>query len=291
MIQVQTIIDRMKSALDAEGSDYYNFSRDFRPAINYALEWSVSVISPYLGQKKFPEELFRELTFSKIWQTSNYSRVNINPADLNNRDIWTILAIYPKPYVVVEDATDLLPNLPGTYYNEIQPYLNQQNFNTPIVTQAWNATGLTTLLPHEGTFRPELSFLRSDKSCRRENLERYAINKGNPFAPGNIAYNDDVTDYAYVSYTDYTAVYGGYKLTVPRELEIAPYIPNELVAVFYIHTPAEVVLETDTIPFPALMMNVLVSKALNYISIKQNNGTNLRGTTDQELLSLLGSVE
>lgn len=291
MIQVQTIIDRMKSALDAEGSDYYNFSRDFRPAINYALEWSVSVISPFLGQKKFPEELFRELTFSKIWQTSNYSRVNINPADLNNRDIWTILAIYPKPYVVVEDATDLLPNLPGTYYNEIQPYFSQQSFNTPIVTQAWNATGLTTLLPHESTFRPELSFLRSDKSCRRENLERYAINKGNPFAPGNIAYNDDVTDYAYVSYTDYTAVYGGYKLTVPRELEIAPYIPNELVAVFYIHTPAEIVLQTDTIPFPAMMLNVLTSKALNYIAIKQNNGTNLRGTTDQELLTLLGVVE
>ena len=291
MIQVQTIIDRMKSALDAEGSDYYNFSRDFRPAINYALEWSVSVISPFLGQKKFPEELFRELTFSKIWQTSNYSRVNINPADLNNRDIWTILAIYPKPYVVVEDATDLLPNLPGTYYNEIQPYFSQQSFNAPIVTQAWNATGLTTLLPHESTFRPELSFLRSDKSCRRENLERYAINKGNPFAPGNIAYNDDVTDYAYVSYTDYTAVYGGYKLTVPRELEIAPYIPNELVAVFYIHTPAEIVLQTDTIPFPAMMLNVLTSKALNYIAIKQNNGTNLRGTTDQELLTLLGVVE
>ena len=78
---------------------------------------------------------------------------------------------------------------------------------------------------------------------------------------------------------------------IPRELEIAPYIPNELVAVFYIHTPAEVVLATDTIPFPAIMMNVLVSKALNYISIKQNNGTNLRGTTDQELLSLLGAVE
>lgn len=291
MIQVQTIIDRMKSALDAEGSDYYNFSRDFRPAINYALEWSVSVISPFLGQKKFPEELFRELTFSKIWQTSNYSRVNINPADLNNRDIWTILAIYPKPYVVVEDATDLLPNLPGTYYNEIQPYFSQQSFNAPIVTQAWNATGLTTLLPHESTFRPELSFLRSDKSCRRENLERYAINKGNPFAPGNIAYNNDVTDYAYVSYTDYTAVYGGYKLTVPRELEIAPYIPNELVAVFYIHTPAEITATTDTIPFPAMMLNVLTSKALNYIAIKQNNGTNLRGTTDQELLALLGAVE
>jgi hypothetical protein len=291
MIQVQTIIDRMKSALDAEGSDYYNFSRDFKPAINYALEWSVSVITPYLGQKKFPEELFRELTFSKIWQTSEYSRVNINPADLNNRDIWTILAIYPKPYVVVESGTDLMFNLPATYYNEIKPYLNQQVYNAPIVTQAWNATGLNTLLPHEGTFRPELSFLRSDKSCRRENLERYAINKGNPFAPGNISYNDDVTEYAYVSYTDYTAVYGGYKLTIPRELEIAPYIPNELVAVFYIHTPAEVILETDTIPFPALMMNVLVSKALNYISIKQNNGTNLRGTTDQELLSLLGAVE
>lgn len=291
MIQVQTIIDRIKSALDAEGSDYYNFPRDFKPAINYAIEWSVSVISPYIGQKKFSEELFRELTFSKIWQTSQYSRININPAELNNRDIWTILAIYPKPWVVVEDATDLLPNLPAQYFLEIQGSLNQQVYNAPIVTQMYNAVGNTTLLPHESTFRPELSFLRSDKSCRRENLERYAINKGNPFAPGNIAYNDDVTDYVYTSYTDYTAVFGGYKLSVPREMEIAPYIPNELVAVFYIHTPAEITAPTDTIPFPAIMLNVLTSKALNYIAIKQNNGTNLRGTTDQELLTLLGAVD
>jgi hypothetical protein len=119
----------------------------------------------------------------------------------------------------------------------------------------------------------------------------YAVNKGNPFAPGNIAYNDDVTEYCYTSYTDYTAVFGGYKLSVPREIEVAPYIPNELVAVFYIHTPAEITAPTDVIPFPAIMLNVLVSKALNYIAIKQNNGTNLRGTTDQELLTLLGAVE
>jgi hypothetical protein len=155
----------------------------------------------------------------------------------------------------------------------------------------YNAVGNTTLLPHQSTFRPELSFLRSDHSCRRENLERYAINKGNPFAPGNIAYNDDVTEYCYTSYTDYTAVFGGYKLSVPREIEVAPYIPNELVAVFYIHTPAEITAPTDVIPFPAIMLNVLTSKALNYIAIKQNNGTNLRGTTDQELLTLLGAVE
>lgn len=291
MIQVQTIIDRIKSALDAEGSDYYNFNRDFKPAINYALEWSVSVISPYIGQKKFSEELFRELTFSKIWQTSQYSRININPAELNNRDIWTVLAIYPKPWVVVEDATDLLPNLPAQYYLEIQPSLNQQSYNAPIVTQMYNAVGNTTLLPHQSTFRPELSFLRSDHSCRRENLEVYAVNKGNPFASGNISYNQDVTEYCYTAYTDYSAVFGGYKLSVPREIEIAPYIPNELVAVFYIHTPAEITAPTDTIPFPAIMLNVLTSKALNYIAIKQNNGTNLRGTTDQELLTLLGAVE
>jgi len=291
MIQVQTIIDRIKSALDAEGSDYYNFNRDFKPAINYALEWSVSVISPYIGQKKFSEELFRELTFSKIWQTSQYSRININPAELNNRDIWTVLAIYPKPWVVVEDATDLLPNLPAQYYLEIQPSLNQQSYNAPIVTQMYNAVGNTTLLPHQSTFRPELSFLRSDHSCRRENLEVYAVNKGNPFASGNISYNQDVTEYCYTAYTDYSAVFGGYKLSVPREIEIAPYIPNELVAVFYIHTPAEITAPTDIIPFPAIMLNVLTSKALNYIAIKQNNGTNLRGTTDQELLTLLGAVE
>ena len=288
-IPVQTIIDRMKSALDAEGSDYYNFPRDFKPAINYAIEWSVSVLTPYIGEKKFSEELFRELTFARVWQTSQYSRININPADLDNRDIWTILAVYPVPYVVVEDASNLMPNLPGQYYLEIQGSLNQQTDNKPIVTWAWN--GAAPLLPHESTFRPELSHLRADKGCRRESLERYAINKDNPFSPGVTTYTKDVQEYCYVNLINYVAKYGGYTLNVPREIEISPYIPNQLVTIFYIHTPAEVLVETDVIEFPAIMLNILVQKALNYISIKQNNATNLYSVSGQELLQLIGAVQ
>lgn len=279
----------MKSALDAEGSDYYNFSRDFQPAINYAIEWAVSVLTPLIGEKKFSEELFRELTFARVWQTSQYSRVNINPADLDNRDIWTILAVYPVPLVVVESDPDLLINLPGQYYVEIQPFLNQQSDNKPIVTWAWNGTA--PMLPHESTFRPELSHLRTTKGCRRETLERYAINKENPFSPGYSIYNKDVEEYCYVNLINYVAKYGGYKLNVPREIEIAPYIPNQLVTIFYVHTPKTVTNPSDTIEFPEIMLNILTQKALNYISIKQNNATNLYVVSGQELLQLVGAVQ
>jgi hypothetical protein len=288
MISVQTIIDRMRSALDAEGTTYYNFARDFQPAINYALEWTVGVITPYLGDKKFGEEVFRELTYSRVWQTSQYSRVQINPADFGGRDMWTILSIMVNPIVVVQSDADLFPNLPPDYYNEISQFFNQQVSNGPVVTQKYNAVGNTTLLPHESTFRPELSYLSSDKQCRRETIERYGINKGNPFSPGYQTGCIDTTDYCYLNYSSYESIYGGYKLNPPREIEISPAIPKSLVAIFYIGTPAPVTQESDIIPYPEVMMNVMISKALNYVSIKQNNGTNLRGVTDAELLEALG---
>lgn len=291
MISVQEIQNRMVSALDAEGSDYYNFNRDFQPAINYALEWTVGVLTPYLGEKKFGEEVFRELTFTKVWQTSKYSRVQINPSDIGGRDVWTIQAVMPLVTAVVQDAPDLFANLPPDYYNEIFPALGVETVNGPIVTQKWDATGNTPIQPHQSTFRPELSYISAEKQCRRETIERYVINKGNPFAPGYAGNCFDVTEYCYLNYSSYEAVYGGYKLTPPREIEVAPAIPNSLVAIVYIGTPAVVTAVTDVIAYPEIMMNLLVSKALNYVSIKQNNGTNLRGVTDQELIQLVGSIK
>ena len=45
MIPVTTIINRIKSALDAEGFDHYKFNEDFKPAINYAQDWITQLYS------------------------------------------------------------------------------------------------------------------------------------------------------------------------------------------------------------------------------------------------------
>lgn len=286
-IIAQDIIDRIVSRLDAENTDHYNFARDFKPAINSAIEWAISVITPRLGDKKFSEETFRELNRIAVWQTSRFSRIMIDPNDFGGTDMWTINAILPTPTITVIDHTNI-STLPPLYYDIVRFVEGGQYVNSPIVPQAWNATGNTLLKPNESTFRPELAFLESGYSAHRMTIEEYTPNvKQNPFSPG---YNDsrpDILQYAYITFTNYTTLIGGYSLPVPREIEISPKIPSQLVAINWIEIPSFISAPTDTIKFPSTMINILTDKALNYISVKQNNNTNLYQVSNADLLTLL----
>lgn len=96
-IAAQTIIDRIRRVgLDAEGSDYYTDTEDLIPAINAAIKWLVSVINIGFASNKLSEETFRELVKVKIFQANDFSRIMIDPTIIGH-DVWTILAVYPKP--------------------------------------------------------------------------------------------------------------------------------------------------------------------------------------------------
>jgi len=98
MIAVTNIIERVIAALDAEGSDRYSFSRDFQPAINYAIEFYVSVFNSAFGENKLSEENLRELVRTRVWQTSQYSRINFSIGD-TVEEVWSILAVMPRPTI------------------------------------------------------------------------------------------------------------------------------------------------------------------------------------------------
>ncbi len=60
MILVQDIVKSMAAKLDAETPagttiDYYTFDNDYKYAINDAIEWATSIITPMIGTKKFSE--------------------------------------------------------------------------------------------------------------------------------------------------------------------------------------------------------------------------------------------
>lgn len=83
------------SSLDAgagssTGQNRYTFPLDYKFAINFAarklLEWATT----HQGSQKFNSEALRELRHIWVFQTSNYSRVEI-PATVN-----TINAVYPE---------------------------------------------------------------------------------------------------------------------------------------------------------------------------------------------------
>ena len=95
-ILVSDIVSRCESALDAEGFERYLFDNDYRPAINYAMEWIVSVFNKAFAENKLSEESMRELVFAKVFITSAHSRINLNDLNSINNEVWSILAVYPE---------------------------------------------------------------------------------------------------------------------------------------------------------------------------------------------------
>jgi len=104
-IPVQVVVDSLEQALDAEGQGkYYDFDRDFKPAINRALNFLVSTVNLTVENKKFGEEILRELTKVRIFQPNTFSRISFNPSQLGH-ELWTIQGVYPKPTVTPSTVT------------------------------------------------------------------------------------------------------------------------------------------------------------------------------------------
>lgn len=288
MIVVQDLWNRIESLLSAKGN-YYNFTDNGIPAINSALEWTVSMISPIIGTNKFPDEFFREVQVVKVWQTSAFSRINIDPADTGST-IWTITGLWPKPDLFVAPGSNVFPSVGPDYWLQIQPFLGQQTQNSPIVSQAWNGVGNTQLEPWQSTFRPELAFRGGQYQAKRLNLEQWAEKGKNKFSAGYPVPIADLIQYGYLSFKNYNTKLGDYVLSVPAELEVAPAIPNEIVAIFYIEVPRSITSLTDTIPYPQAMLNIMVQKSLQFIGQSEFNASNTYGVSQKELYQLMGVI-
>lgn len=251
-IAVQTIVDRLKSALDAEGQgDYYLFDQDFKPAINYAIDFLVGIINSRLEGDKASLESLRELIKTRVYQASNYSRVSFDAAD----NVWSILAVYPRP-TVARDTGVALPN-PAT---------------TPALSYLIDAA----------------SHLSADDSAKRLTLEEWNEVKENPFVSGNsILTAAPFRQYAYLSFNDYSSTY---QYDSVSEIEIRPSINGELVSISFLRYPTLVSLVTDNVEFPQSMTNLITSLALKWIAYKQGDNTTIYGVTDKDINTLINTA-
>lgn len=249
MIPVQDIITRCESALDAEGFDRYTFARDYGPAINYAQEWMTSLFSAAFGSNKFNEESLTDLSFTKIWKTNQFSRFVFQYSEVGSR-LWTIIGIYPL--CTIYPDTD--------------------------IAQA----DLT-----KSVYSPTHSYVKGYKSCARRTSEEMNLNRLNPFAAGNeVVICDELKDFAYKTMTDYTGGYDSSTTPEKVEIQIFPDYSNKVLAMEYLKYPEPIVNDTDNIEFPLSVSNMLVEKALNFISFKQS-GTPLIQASEQDLNKLI----
>jgi len=250
MIAVNTVVSRLNAALDAEGSGRYQFDRDFVPAINYSIEFWVSVFNSAFGDNKLSEENLRELIRTRIWQTSKYSRVHFNIADIVD-EIWSLLAVMPNPVM------------------------------DPVIPQVANPDNKSSI------FVPDSIFVSAEDSAARQTHEEWSAATKNVFMPGNTALEGtDFQDYAYKNFTHLKP--GEAVSDIFEEIEIRPYLDEKFVAVTYLVFPKSISLISDTILYPQSMQNLIVDKALFFISEKQGDGTNLYAIQQKEIADLVG---
>ena len=281
----------MRSRLDAEGTDHYRDQQDIIPAINSSVQWLVNVMTRVLSEKKMSAEILRELTLIKIWQTNGFSRFAFDESQVGH-GLWTVLSMHPKP-TVWQGAFNAQVDF-ATFSAQFQAYVNgnqnTESFNGPILDRKPSSGAF--LEKHDSIFRPELSYVKSEFDCMRLTHEEWVRNAKNPFKPGNTIQSADCDDvnYAYLDPTDYNSASGGYNTTPKHEFEVRPYIPYQLVAMVYVKVPSTITALTGSLEFPQTFFEMLVTKALQFVSYKQGDKTNLYSVTQQDTAALLSSI-
>lgn len=250
-ILAQTVANQMRFALDAEGADYYDDDRDIIPAINAAVRWIEAVINASIGAKKFGEEIFREISVSRVFQTTADSRVTLA---VFPDEPWTITGVYPLPTT-------------GTTGAAVPP--------TPT---AKNSILRTDLYHKSAIF-----------TAKRLTIEEWTKNRPNPFQAGYDATTvcDDLREYAYLNPYDYNPLSSA---TINREIEIRPALNQQLVTVFYIKKPTAIAALTDNIQMPDSVFQLIFDKALFYISFKQGDNTTIATITQNDIQLLLQAI-
>jgi hypothetical protein len=260
-ILCQDIITRVRQALDAEENPtnpqlgYYNDSIDIIPNINNAIKWLISVAASLLEEKKYSSEIFRELSYTRIFETSRFSRIGFSASALGH-DVWTVLAVYPEPVTY-----------PG---------------NPPIVFGPAYQSG----------YQNAESFMSGTKTAKRLTLEEWNSNATNPLEAGNIIFTNtnapSLISYAFLEFSNYGGT--NYTPTVVQEIEVRPQILNLYCGVVYIAVPPLVTLGTDNIAFPLTCTNIIYEKTLKLISQKIGDGTTIATASDEELSELIKTI-
>jgi hypothetical protein len=272
MIQVQELRNQLAFALDAEGSDHYLDSLDYIPAINASVKWLANVINAALGKDKIGEEFFRDLTYTGVFLTNQFSRVSLN---VFPSEVWSIVSVLVEP----------------------------ETFEKPGVEAP------TTDQPLFSYFLYNLIHVGSYKSCKRLSIEEWTTSRPNPFEDGYDGNQlcDDLKQYAYlnpVSYRAYDEQSFDSEIELPTgatipnplepllrpEIEIRPAVVTDRVTISWVKKPSVITQITDEIEFPDSVFQLLFNKALSYISYKQGDQTNINSVTREDIALLLNVI-
>lgn len=263
MINFSDIRDRVLFRLGAEGSDHY--AERVISAVNGAQDVLMSVVGNMLETNKFSAEVFRELSYTAVFQTNWYGEVDLDAesdqdaqvigttAVLPAHKIWTVTGVHPEFEIIGGTQADIVP---------------------------------VVLNPLKSLRRVSTTFLRPVKSAARGVAESRAQDRQDPFAAGNRRFTGALKTYSYR--------FGSRARTTvtPQNGRVLVYDPHTvnraaMLAIEYLKVPAKVVLETDQVEWPDAAVELLVAMSHRQLSYAQGDQTTLHQLTSEELNMLM----
>lgn len=245
MITYTELKEVMAANLDAEGSDRYLDVQDYVPAINSAISRAMTAVGWAMANRKGSEEALRDLTYVRIFQTNSEGGVAISSlVPALGHSIWNVLGVYAQPETVPSNAS---------------PTAQPDNVSL---------------------YRPDVAWSGSGSPVERVTLEEVPVLRNNAFLSGNEVLASAPKRRTFAYYIVGNASSSNYNSGI-GEIRVLPksVTSNSLVAISYLSQPTELDANNypnATIEFPQSMKRTLANWALQYISWKQGDGTNLQ---------------
>lgn len=255
MLSIPNVLAQIRSALDSEGSDYYTWDRDLKPALQYAQDSVAGLISQARAIRKESTESLRDLIFTRVWLTSQYSRVLLLPdQEIEPFYVWEIDEVICEPTIT-----------PAT--------------NLPAPSK-----------PENSVLMLDRSYISGGINADRLTLDEWLDNEKNPFKDGNTFMQDNssMKSYAYRELSTYLSTnYNPDGVAPKTEIQIRPALSNQPVAITYLQYPNAISAEDGNIQLPPQLLSMVVSKALQFISIKQGDQTTVNTESRKEVAELM----
>ena len=243
----------MRATLGVTGTQRYLPDTNIIPSINAGVrQFNALVQGLTLAERKGSEELLREITYLRVFQTNDLGGVVLDEAQLGHK-VWSINAVYPRPVTEPADAQPLpIPADQSQWRNDV-----------------------TVRRP--GKYRGA-----------RITLEQAPDTEMSKFMPGSEKMaNSLMPSFAYYIVGDRTTdnwVSGGAEIVVLPE----SIMGKKLVGISYMKGVDPITSLNDNIPYPAIAFKMLQELSLNEISIRQG-ARPLYEVTLQQLRELINA--
>lgn len=231
-ILVSDLWNATRATLGVLGTDRYRLDTNGIPAINDALRQFNAYVGSLFAEKKGSEELLREITMTRVFQTNSMSGVVLLESELGHK-VWTVNAVYPTPVL-----------------------------NPP--------TAQPIPIPEDNSqYRADVAMRRpGPHRCTRVTLEQVPETEQSRLMPGSEKLaNTLMKSYAYYivgDRSDTTYMSGVEVVILPESIN-----RQKLVVISYMKGVDPVTQATDTIPYPPSAFKLLKEMTLNEISIRQ----------------------